>query len=434
MRCVGLTTGLFALLTVAGCAASGPAGPTTRPALGHRPDLDKVRAAALDMADTYVIQATQAYDDLIERTTRPQVARWAVEQKIATATAAFTNATNPNPYVGVVDLVILAALKRTAIERHWVPTLLGDGEGSPVLAAARRAEADAWAVAGRVLSGEQVRDLRHAIDAWVAAHPDQHYVALVRLTDFAGRGQSGGSGGAGGIDIRLPPSLFGMLYIDPLAGLDPVAQEMRSYRWLTERLVYLGMRMPGIWSWQVRNILTDATDTPQTRRFVDATSRFADATTKFADATAAFPRALSVERQAALQQAGTFLTAERAAAIAQAAGVVAAERSAAIRQAGDELASHERRLTDLLAGARATLADVQASAASLDGTLRTADRTIGSAKGGVLAILVVAIAGPAVALLLLRLVDRVLPRTGTPARHRSSGVQGERTASEGGRT
>src|SRR4051794_14177147 len=108
-----------------------------------REDVFAARLQAMAAADTYVSIVAQADDELRERTTRPEVADWALSQRIATAMAAYTNATAANGYVSLLDMMILATLKRCAIEDHWIPTLL-HAEGEPLLEAHRRGERDVW--------------------------------------------------------------------------------------------------------------------------------------------------------------------------------------------------------------------------------------------------------------------------------------------------
>src|SRR5688500_7251785 len=209
-------------------------------------DADAARSPVMSLSDTYCPTVIQSFDTIIAETKDPKRAHWARGQRVGTMTISITNATGPNAVVGLLDMVVFATLKRAAVEEHWVPTLLGE-EGGPVLEAHRRGEADAWAAAERVFSKSQVKELHTLVTKWQREHRGQYYVGYTRFSDFDEyRSLSPESPQA-----KLPGSLFGALYIDPLAGLDPVARELRSYRALTERLAFIVTRMPILMSYQI---------------------------------------------------------------------------------------------------------------------------------------------------------------------------------------
>src|SRR4051812_7949654 len=61
--------------------------------------LAAARAQAMSSADTYLTVFVQAMDELRDNTKRPEVAEWAMEQRINTGAAVFTNATGGNDFV-----------------------------------------------------------------------------------------------------------------------------------------------------------------------------------------------------------------------------------------------------------------------------------------------------------------------------------------------
>jgi hypothetical protein len=343
-------------------------------------------------ADGYVTTLTQAFDELRARTKRPEIARWAVENKIACATAAFTNATEAGDGSALLDMLVFTTLKRHAVEDHWLPKLLGAEEGAGVLDAHRRGERDVWARGEKMLTRKQLDELRSLIDQWRRDHPTQYYVSHVRISDIA----AAQAMARGSPQLKLPDSVFGLLYMDPLSGLDPVAAELHSYRALTERMMFLVQRMPLVLGAQVERATHDATNTPEVLRFLDGiekfnggverftthTGRFSDATARFADVAAGYPKELSTERAAAIEQASAAVATERAAAINQAAGAVAAERKAILAEL-EAQDSRLRRITDDVKGvlARADQAGVSINAATTQtvtaaeqSTRRTLDR------------------------------------------------------------
>lgn len=258
---------------------------------------DEVRHLAMGYADSYVTQSVQAMDELSAKTKNPEVAAWSRQQKLSLATAAFTNAAEPNPHLAVIDLVILVSMRRAALENHWIPNLLHQ-DGEVVLTSAKRAENEAWQLAAHVLSHSQREELKDAIAHWMKTHPEQYYVGWGRLTDFAvARNMSADSP-----EAKMPSSIFSLLYIDPLSNLDPVAQEMKNYRDVADRLMYLVMRMPLLIGGEMNQIIERSMRLPETTAFVGATTRFADSTDRFASEAGAWPAKWSAV--AADQQGG----------------------------------------------------------------------------------------------------------------------------------
>jgi hypothetical protein len=295
--------------------------------------ITQARAEAMSTADTYTTIVAQAADELRQHTKRDEVVEWALQQRIATATACFTNATAPNGFVGLLDMLVYATLKREATEKYWVPTLLHD-EGTPFVEALRRGEKSVWDTGAKVLSEAQLQELRGIIRQWQEENPTQYYVSHIRFTDFANsmRVSSAAS------QLKMPTSVFGLLYVDPLAGLDPVAKELQEYRSLTERLVFMINRMPMILSWQVELASRHITSGPEIEKFVNDTSRFADstgrfavATTRFADAVVKFPQHLTSERTAAIEQLNVATTQQVKSALDQAFVGIDQQRQAMVR-------------------------------------------------------------------------------------------------------
>lgn len=298
---------IFFAVAGGGCQASRGGGRASADATGA-----EMRAEAMAAADVYTTTVVQALDELRETTARPEVARWTLLHKITTATAAFTNATQSSDGGSLLDMLVLATLKRRAVEEHWVPTFLHE-EGKALLAAHVRAENDVWAAGSKMLTRRQLEELKTIIEQWREDHPQQYYVSHIRLADIAAsRNLTRQSS-----QVKLPGSVFGLLYLDPLSGLDPVAAELRSYRALTERMVYLAQRMPLVFVAQVERATNDATGAPEVRRMVNAAEKLNETFSRFADTASRFPQQLSAERTAAIEQASAAVAAERKAVLTE---------------------------------------------------------------------------------------------------------------------
>jgi hypothetical protein len=234
------------------------------------------------------------------------VSEWALQMKISTALAAYTDASGPNEIVSLLDMLVLVTLKREALEEYWIPDLLRD-EGAGVLQSYRNVESKAWELGARVLTPQQIVELHGLIEQWRKDNPGQYYIGYIRFAEFAAYRRIG----ADSPQAKKPGSVFSLLYLDPLANLDPVAQELRNYRALTERILFIAERSPIVLSWQAEYAIAKASSTPQMLQFVSSSEKFADATDRFARTTADYPQELSREREAAVAQIADALTKQR---------------------------------------------------------------------------------------------------------------------------
>ncbi len=266
----------------------------------------QLQSEVMSFADTYTTFTTQALDDLQKSTNRPEVADWALENKIATTLVVYTNVTGPNEVTNLFDMLVYVDLKSSAVENHWIPLLLHN-EGQGILTASRKGDALAWEMAAQALTPDQIAELHKLIDQWRADNPDQYYVSHIRFSEFAAARRIARSSSK----AKQPSSLFSLLYLDPMANLDPVAQELQSYRELAERLTFLVERMPMVIGWETELVARRVIAAPQIKDFVTNTGKFADATSRFVDVTAKYPQDLSAERQAAVTQIADEVTKQR---------------------------------------------------------------------------------------------------------------------------
>jgi hypothetical protein len=383
-----------AMVVACGCASGGK----QPSALRVETTTIKFRSLAAGAADNYATAVAQATDQLRRTTTRPEVTDWAWQTKIATAMASFTNATGPNDATCLLDMVLLATLKRCALEEHWIPELLHE-EGRQVLEIYRRAEADVWEAAAQGLTREQLAELHALIDRWRLEHPGQYYVSHVRFADMA----SAMKVDAASPEARSPGSVFGLLHLDPLAGLDPVTQELRNYRALSERMIYMSVRMPLVLGWQVEYVATRVTATPEVQRIAGSTEQFVKVLDKY-------PSELSKERQAALIQVQTLAAAERQATVDQVARAVAVEREAIARELTTQQSSVRQIIADVQ---RVVETTARATENANTETSKTIARTEEAGRRSmvlgfqlVLAVIVVLIVGTPAVLLLYRLANK----------------------------
>jgi hypothetical protein len=291
---------------------------------------------AMSAADGYCNDTVQVLDDLTLHTKDPEEALWAQSQIVSIGYSAITNATGPNDAGALLDMMVYSTLKRCAMEDHWEPDLL-HAQGPAVVEGFRRAEEQVWADAAKGLPPAQLEQMRVLIEQWRKTHPGQYYVADVRFTDFevVHRNEP---------QVKLPSSILGLLYLDPLAGLDPVAAEIKSYRDLTERMMFAAVRLPRLVGRQVNLQVRYALRDPQILSLVSSTDRFSNATSRFSETVSNMPEDLRDNTKQALAEAFKGISAERQAAIDQANSAISSQRDAIMK----ELDARESRLSGML--------------------------------------------------------------------------------------
>ena len=210
-------------------------------------------------------------------------------------------------------------------------------------------------------------------------------------------------------------------FLDPFAGLDPVARELHETRVMAERATYLLQRMPLILQSQMQLIALDLVGLPETQTVVAATTQFAVATERFAAATAGYPEALRIEREAAIVQLDRAVDEQRRAALTDLDRAVGEQRRAAVadleravdaqrRATVADLDAQQAHARELLVELRSTLDRAEqaglsvnaATSQTIAGAEARARRTLVLAFGLALALLVCAVVGMPVSALLYR--------------------------------
>ncbi len=258
--------------------------------------LTVLQAQVMRFADTYVATVAQACDDVAAKVPtnaplRLSVLRW----KLGQATSVYTDATGENPAINALDLLVLTTMARMVVEEYGQQTY-GDAI-QPLLDAQRNLETNAWMLAGGVLKPAQEQELRGMIAEWRVKNPNQRYVGPIRFREFISA-----LGKAPTKADSSPTSIFSLLYLDPLAGLDPTAAAIQETRELGERAMYYSQRMPMLLSWQVEVLAYQLAGQPESQQVLNDANHLATAADVFAKTAQQLPQLVNDQRQAAIQQ------------------------------------------------------------------------------------------------------------------------------------
>ena len=287
-------------------------------ASGKPVQLEVLQNVVQRFADSYASTVAQAVDDLELNETKPdarvEVLRW----KLSQATAAFIDATGPNPTLNMLDLIVLATVSRMVMEDEKA-RFFGEA-GDNLLETQQRLEERAWEVGRQLMKPSQQKELREMVNEWRRRNPNQRYVATTRFRELAfaiGKSQQPA--------IASPTSIFSLLFLDPLAGLDPTAIAIEQTREMAERAMYYSQRMPLLLSWQIQLMSLQLAQQPEVREIMADADSFSRSSAEFAKVAGQLPQLVNDQREAAIKQILDGVAAERTNLLA---GLAAEEQKA----------------------------------------------------------------------------------------------------------
>jgi hypothetical protein len=300
-------------------------------------------------ADQYVGSVAQATDELRKQVGSTEARDMGQQWKLNEATVAYVNATDENPLLGSVGMVVLATLSSMVVEDYWVGEKFG-AAARPMLEVHRQLETNAWRVVEKVLTPEQKTELQELLRKAREQYPHVRYVSAVRLPELVAKLGKVPSPG----ETQKPGSLFGLLYLNPLAGLDPTTQAIQQTRLLAQRMMYYAQRAPMLLSWQVELTTFQLAAQPETRQLLSDVNDVGQSTKVFANTAADLPKLVNAQREAAINQIFAGIATERTNILAT-------------------LNAQEAQLHTLLPEVQATLATGREMANSLNTAIQSLD-------------------------------------------------------------
>jgi hypothetical protein len=180
---------------------------TNRPSPSPR----EVQSEVMRFADRLISMVDVACQDLSESSGTTSGRVFAQRFKVEQDSSAVMIAAGLNPEANLLDMIVLVTLQRRALEQYWVPEMYGDC-ARPLLETYQRLEKEIWSIARTVLNPTAQVELAGIIRDWCAKNPDFRYTRFVPFEEFARQ--------AGEDPVehrRTPDSLFGLLFLDPLA-------------------------------------------------------------------------------------------------------------------------------------------------------------------------------------------------------------------------
>ena len=260
----------------------------------HPVDPVEVQQTLLRFADEFSTRMIIGIEKLRRGTNAPDLSE-ILQWKIALGTETCSIASGPNALANLLDMTVFVTVTRVALEEHWQPKVFGES-ARPMLESCRNAETEIWQLAGKVLRPEQQAELRAAIETWRRQNPLPESVLAARALAFASQVAQ-----ASQADTAKPGSVFNLLKLDPLSGLDPATREIAQTRLFAERALYVTQKMPMLLRWQMELLSVNAAELPAVRQLVTNSTQIAASVERFASVAEKLPGQVSTEREEILK-------------------------------------------------------------------------------------------------------------------------------------
>ena len=188
--------------------------------------------------------------------------------------SAFTIAASANPEIGLLDMVVMVTLGRMIYEERWRAEV---GESiQPMLTAFKQLETDIWSIAAKVLTPDELKELRDLIIRWRRQNPKQFIFSYIRFSDFAAERH-----GVPRDKAEKPAGLF--------KAVKQATQSVDKMLLLAERGLYLGARIPMLASTVANLGMLNILGTKEIQQMQTDTRRLAESMSRLADASEKLP-------------------------------------------------------------------------------------------------------------------------------------------------
>ena len=298
-----ITLSLLLLTLVTGCrlvqTAVNVPGQTVRAVTpgnkdAHAVDPVDVQQKLLRFADEYLTRMVVGVDKLRRGTNALEPAE-ALKWKILLGTETCSIATGPNAVADVLDMTVFVTVTRAGLEDYWQPKVFGKS-AQPMLDGCRNAETEIWQLANTVLKPEQQAELRQAIELWRRQNPIAETGLAAPTLGLASQVAP-----ASHAKATTTGSVFDLLNVDPLSGLDPVTRQIAETRLFAERALYMTQKLPMLLRWQTELLSLNALAMPEMQQLVTNSTEIAASVERFARVAEQLPGQVSTEREEILK-------------------------------------------------------------------------------------------------------------------------------------
>jgi hypothetical protein len=239
-------------------------------------------------ADRYAVLVGSAVDQIKADNPDAGQRRLAHRIKLSGLLAMNDIASSDDPYTQTLDLLVMVTLQ----SRIWIDELGAErafGDRAPILVQAlREARVEAWRLAARVMTDEQLDTVDYLIWDWRRKNPGIEQVEFVKFEGFGGT--------RGSCVVTALKSGGGFL-----APISETNAELRQYRRLAERAFWYSKRAPNIAGIQAEAAANEILAAPEVGQLIESINRTSDAGDRVSRTVAALPQTIERERKAVVE-------------------------------------------------------------------------------------------------------------------------------------
>jgi len=269
LRLFAFSSALLALLLTSGCMSSGRnsqeeadkriADARAKSAQAFKNSLvggqRQISIQELDQftygyADRYFMVISSAVDAIKGGNPDPAQRRIAHQIKLNWVQAMNDIVSGNDPYSQVFDVVVSVTLESMVwIDENRAEQVFGD-RAAGLIKAIRTMRVEAWELAAKVLTQDQLEQLDYIILEWRRTHPEVEQVAYVKFDNFAGARAAG----------LLTEIKEGHGFLAPL---DQASLVLKDWGRLTERAFWYSKRAPNIAAIQAEGAVNEILSAPE---------------------------------------------------------------------------------------------------------------------------------------------------------------------------
>ena len=256
-------------------------------------DLVALQSDLLRFSDTFILTTSQATDEL-QLEAQPIKRDQQVLVRVRFSSDILALVTGANAIGNLVNMLVYTTSARFGVEDYWLPKVYGDSV-MPLLKVLREQEKNIWDLAGEILTFDQRGELKKAIAN--SREKSKHtkgeigsFASLSLVNDII-------KSSAQTKSSFMPSSVFKLLDIDPLSGLDPATRELTETRLFGERAMFIVQHMPQLLEWQMELLVERTTKNQEVQQMVSNTTKIAIAGDRLSRTFEQMPSLISNERE-----------------------------------------------------------------------------------------------------------------------------------------
>jgi hypothetical protein len=226
----------------------------------HQISIQELDQLTYGYADRYYTVLSDAVDAIKRGNSDPIQRRRAHQIKLNGVLSMNDIVSGNDPYAQVFDLVVSVTLQSIVLIDENGAEKAFEDRSAGLVKALRTMRVEAWELAAKVLTQDQLEQLDYLILEWRRTHPEIEQVAFVKFDNFAGARSAG----------LLAELKSGEGFLAPLS---EASQVLKDWGRLTERAFWYSKRAPNVAAIQAEGAVNEILSTPEINSMLQTADR-----------------------------------------------------------------------------------------------------------------------------------------------------------------